>query len=206
VLFLDEVCEFPRDHLEALRQPIEDRRVAIARVRGSVAFPSEFVLVAAANPCPCGHLGQLDGTPCKCTDESIRHYRARLSGPMRDRIDMAVDVPRVDGSTLFDGREGEPTDVVRRRLELARARQDERRTDIGVPVNALIPADRLLEVCHLDARARDALTVAGERWQLSARSYHRVLRVSRTIADLAGDEVVSRAAVIEALQLRGDGV
>jgi magnesium chelatase family protein len=203
VLFLDEICEFPRPHLEALRQPIEERRVAVGRVRGSVVFPSDFVLVAAANPCPCGRLGQMEGEPCSCPEETVTRYQARLSGPMRDRLDMVTEVPRLDGETLLRGCDEEPSDQVRARVQAAWERQSERRIATGASSNALLRGDQLLEVCQLDARARDALTMGGERWQLSARAYHRVLRVSRTIADLRGQERVTREAVIEAFQLRG---
>jgi magnesium chelatase family protein len=203
VLFLDEVCEFPRSHLEALRQPLEERRVAVARVRATVVFPAEFVLIAAANPCPCGHLGELSGPVCRCPEEAISRYQSRLSGPMRDRIDMMVEVPRLGGDALLCGSSEEPTALVRARVAAAQARQSERLTTVGVAANALLRGDQLLDVCRLDPGARDALTAAGERWQLSARAYHRVLRVGRTIADLAGEERVGRGPVIEAFQLRG---
>ncbi|HYA01105.1 MAG TPA: YifB family Mg chelatase-like AAA ATPase [Candidatus Binatia bacterium] len=203
VLFLDEICEFPRAHLEALRQPLEERRVTVTRVRGTAVFPAEFVLVAAANPCPCGRLGQREGQPCGCTEDGIARYQSRLSGPMRDRIDMVAEVPRLDGMALLGEADREPTSRVRQRVAAAHARQSDRRATTGVSFNSLLQGDQLLEVCGLDARARDALTTAGERSRLSARGYHRVLRLSRTIADLRGDERVRREAVIEALQLRG---
>jgi magnesium chelatase family protein len=202
VLFLDEVCEFSRSHLEALRQPLEERSVALARVRASVVFPAEFVLVAAANPCPCGRLGELSGPGCRCPEAMVTRYQSRLSGPMRDRIDMIAEVPRLNGETLLSGPPEEPTARVRQRVATAQGRQLERAATTGVTSNALLDGDRLLDVCRLDARGRDALTTAGERWRLSARAYHRLLRVSRTIADLAGEDRVSREAVIEAFQLR----
>ena len=203
VLFLDEVCEFPRAHLEALRQPLEERRVAVTRVRGTVVFPAELLLVAAANPCPCGRLGQSQGEACSCAEPAVARYRSRLSGPMRDRIDMVAEVPRLDGQALLDGADEEPSVAVRERVAAAQARQAQRLAATGVSSNALVPGDQILEVCHLDAPARDALTQAGERWRLSARAYHRVLRVSRTIADLRGDGRVGRGAVLEAFQVRG---
>ena len=203
MLFLDEVCEFPRSHLEALRQPLEERRVAVARVRATVVFPAEFVLIAAANPCPCGHLGERSGSACRCPEDAITRYQSRLSGPMRDRIDMVVEVPRLGGEALLSGSSEEPTALVRGRVAAAQARQSERGAAIGVTANALLRGDQLLDVCQLDPGVRDALTAAGERWHLSARACHRVLRVGRTIADLAGEERVGRGAVIEAFQLRG---
>jgi magnesium chelatase family protein len=202
VLFLDEVCEFPRPHLEALRQPLEERRVAVARVRASVVFPAEFVLVAAANPCPCGRLGEVSGPGCSCPETAVTRYQTRLSGPLRDRIDMVAEVPRLNGQTLLGGPPEEPTARVRERIAAAQSRQLQRAGTTGVMANALLDGDGLLDVCHLDDRGRNALTTAGERWHLSARGYHRVLRVSRTIADLGGEERVGREAVIEALQLR----
>jgi len=203
VLFLDEICEFPRTHLEALRQPLEERRVAVTRVRGTVVFPAEFILAAAANPCPCGRLGETTGPGCQCLAERVLRYQARLSGPMRDRIDMLVEVPRLDGDALFGARTEEPSARVRERVAAAHGLQALRAGLNGVRANALLDGDRLLKVCGLDVRARDALTLAGERWHLSARAYHRVLRVARTIADLSGADGVSREAVIEAFQLRG---
>src|ERR1035441_7598018 len=194
VLFLDEVCEFPRALLEALRQPLEERTVAVARVRACVVFPAEFVLVAAANPCPCGRLGELSGPGCRCTEAIVTRYQSRLSGPMRDRIDMTADVPRLDGETLLSGPPEESTDRVRERVAIAHARQLARAGTTGVTANALLDGDRLLDACRLDARGRDALTTAGETWRLSARAYHRVLRGSRTIADLAGGGRVKRRA------------
>jgi magnesium chelatase family protein len=193
---------FSRSHLEALRQPLEERSVALARVRASVVFPAEFVLVAAANPCPCGRLGELSGPGCRCPEAMVTRYQSRLSGPMRDRIDMIAEVPRLNGETLLSGPPEEPTARVRQRVATAQGRQLERAATTGVTSNALLDGDRLLDVCRLDARGRDALTTAGERWRLSARAYHRLLRVSRTIADLAGEDRVSREAVIEAFQLR----
>jgi magnesium chelatase family protein len=203
VLLLDEICEFSRAHLEALRQPLEERRVTVTRVRGSVVFPADFMLVAAANPCPCGRLGQGQPQACSCAEQAVVRYQGRLSGPMRDRLDMVVDVPRLDGGSLLAGSGEEPTATVRGRVAQAQALQRSRVEWTGVPANAQLAGERLLEVCGLDSSARDALTVAGERWQLSARAYHRVLRVGRTIADLRGDARVGRDAVIEAFQLRG---
>jgi magnesium chelatase family protein len=132
----------------------------------------------------------------------VTRYQSRLSGPMRDRIDMVAEVPRLNGETLLGGPPEEPTARVRERVAAAQSRQLQRAGTTGVRANALLDGDQLLDVCGLDARGRDALTTAGERWRLSARAYHRVLRVSRTIADLGGEERVSREAVIEALQLR----
>jgi len=176
--------------------------VAVARVRASVVFPAEFVLVAAANPCPCGRLGETNGPGCRCPEAVVLRYQSRLSGPMRDRIDMIAEVPRLNGETLLGGPPEEPSARVCERVAMAQARQLQRAGTTGAAANALLDGDPLLEVCHLDARGRDALTMAGERWRLSARAYHRVLRVSRTIADLGGEERVSREAVVEAFQLR----
>ena len=204
VLFLDEVCEFSRGHLEALRQPLEEREVSVVRSRGAVLFPADFVLVAAANPCPCGHLG--DETGCRCTLRALGEYSSRLSGPIRDRIDLVIDVPRQRFADLFDGSAGESSAAVRERVLNARALQWERnpapprrRTR-----NAALDGRELQNTAGATAAATRLLGLAGERLQLSARGFFRVLRVARTIADLRGAPEVGAADVGEALRFRGE--
>jgi magnesium chelatase family protein len=204
VLFLDEVCEFSRAHLEALRQPLEDRRVTVVRSRGAVMFPADFVLVAAANPCPCGHLG--DETGCSCTPRALGDYSSRLSGPIRDRIDLVINVPRQRFRELFDGVSGESSATVRERVRVARARQWRRNP---APLrrwsrNAALDGRVLQDLADADASATRLLALAGERMQLSARGFFRVLRVARTIADLRGAAAVGEADVAEALRYRGE--
>lgn len=196
VLFLDELCEFPRTHLEALRQPLEERRVTVVRARAAVTYPAHFMLVAAANPCPCGHLG--DDQPCRCTPRQLRDYQTRLSGPLKDRIDLAVSVPRQRYAELFAEAGEETSACVRGRVDMARLRQLAR---AGV-LNASLNGSALRTSCRLAASSRRLLAQSGERLHLSARGYFRVLRVSRTIADLAGEDAVGEAALAEAIRYR----
>ncbi len=197
VLFLDELCEFPRAALEALRQPLEDGQVTVVRAGASVRFPARFALVAAANPCPCGFLG--DGErPCRCGAEDVRRYARRLSGPLLDRIDLYVRVDRVDAGELEDTAAGEPSGVVRARVAAARALGQAR---AGVASARLQVAD-LARMCRPTAGARRTLAMAVDRLGLSARGFHRALRVARTIADLDGDERVDEQHMREALGLR----
>ncbi len=200
VLFLDELLEFPRGVLEALRQPMEDGSVTIARALASLRFPARFALAAAMNPCPCGHLGDVSH-PCVCAASEVAKYRGRLSGPLADRIDLHVHVPPVALSRLAMRDASADSAAVRAQVERARGRQRERyRRDDAC--NARTPG-RWLEVHGgLEPAARALLTSAGERLHLSARAFHRVLRVARTIADLEGGDAVCTHHVAEALGYR----
>jgi magnesium chelatase family protein len=204
VLFLDELLEFPRGVLEALRQPMEDGVVTISRASASLRFPARFALVAAMNPCPCGHAGD-PAHRCTCAAGEILRYRARLSGPLADRIDLHVAVPAVALAQLGSRSRGEGSADVRGRVELARIRQRQRYGD-GPECNARAPGRWLEAHGTLTAPARQLLTAAGERLALSARGFHRVLRVARTIADLDGDPSVRPPHVAEALGYRPRGV
>jgi magnesium chelatase family protein len=201
VLFLDELLEFPRSVLDALRQPLEEGRVTIARASASVAFPARFTLVGAMNPCPCGYSG--DPTHgCICASADIARYRSRLSGPLADRIDMHVTVGAVP-IPLLGARGGESSLAVRPRVERARAAQRVRYAALrGVECNAHVSGHWL--DAHGDATqpARALLIAAANRLSLSARGYHRVLKVARTIADLDGMESVDEMQVAEALRYR----
>lgn len=202
VLFLDELLEFPRHVLEALRQPLEDGRVVIVRSMMSVAFPARFTLVAAANPCPCGHAGDPTRS-CRCTDTEVARYRGRLSGPLADRLDMHVTVGAVSLRALGARSVEERSATVRERVERARERQRERyRSLAGTDVNARVPGRWLDAHGGVERTAREQLAMAAERLALSARAYHRVLRVARTVADLDGEETVGERAVLEALTYR----
>ncbi|MBV9099797.1 MAG: YifB family Mg chelatase-like AAA ATPase [Candidatus Dormibacteraeota bacterium] len=198
VLFLDEFCEFPRAHLEALRQPLEERAVTVVRSRAAVTYPADFMLVAASNPCACGYLGDPRG--CSCDARRLAAYRSRLSGPIKDRIDLVVSVPRQRYDDIFDGADEEPSEAVRRRIEAARERQAAR----GRRLNAALGGVRLIASCRLSPPASRLLARSGERLHLSARAFFRVLRVARTIADLAGCDDVGEDALAEALSHRAE--
>ena len=197
VLFLDELPEFPRAALEALREPLERRRVTVARASGSISFPADFQLVAAMNPCPCGFVGD-SARECRCSPEQIARYQARISGPLLDRLDLHIHVPRPPPAALLDRNgAGEDSATVAGRIAAARETQAARGG-----INARLPADRLLTACDAEPRALAILEVAAARFHLSARSCHRLLRVARTIADLDRRERVAVPHVSEALGMR----
>ncbi len=202
VLFLDEILELPRHVLDAMRQPLEDGRVVIARAAHAVAFPARFQLLGAANPCPCGRTGAASNR-CSCSAADIERYRTRLSGPLADRIDLHVFVGPVALAALGATNAEERSSTVRLRVEAARARQQARYgKPPGPQVNAEISGRRLLGAGAVTSAARSLLEEAAERLGLSARGYHRTLRVSRTIADLDGAVEVHDSAVAEALRYR----
>ncbi|MGH7678706.1 MAG: YifB family Mg chelatase-like AAA ATPase [Gemmatimonadaceae bacterium] len=200
VLFLDELLEFPRHALEALRQPLEDGRVTIARASAAVAYPARFTLVAAMNPCPCGYLGDA-ARVCNCSETEIQRYRSRLSGPLLDRIDLHLTLSPVPLRQLGAPDQAETSVTIRGRVEAARERQHERfGLNVRVPCNAFASGRMLLRALATDAR--ELLDSAAESLALSARSYHRVVKVARTIADLAGTAAISAAHVSEAIRYR----
>ena len=200
VLFLDELLEFPRSALEALRQPMEDGTVTIARAAASLRFPARFALAAAMNPCPCGHAGDVSH-PCVCPAADVAKYRGRLSGPLADRIDIHVHVPPIALALLAARSASADSATIRARVEEARTRQRRRYTSDGA-CNARAPGRWLEMHGGLEPSARQLLTSAGERLHLSARAFHRVLRVARTIADLDGDESIRTPHVAEAVGYR----
>ena len=201
VLFLDELPEFGMRTLEVLRQPIEDRVVTISRASGSLSFPANFMLIAAMNPCPCGYYG--DPThECTCSRGMVEHYQKRISGPMMDRIDIHVEVPRVDYEKLSGSTLGETSASVRARVELARERQRGRLAGTALHCNAELGPAEVRRYCELDPAGRSLIKAAMRQLGLSARAYHRVLKLSRTIADLAGSEGIEVQHLAEALQYR----
>lgn len=203
VLFLDELLEFPRSALESLRQPLEDGRVVIARAALSVAFPARFSLVAAMNPCPCGNAGEPTRV-CTCSEPEITRYRSRLSGPLADRIDMHVTLGAVAADSLQRSSDGEPSSAIRARVERSRAVQRARYAALVTPVgcNAHASGRWLLTNGEIEKPARSMLATAMESLKLSARGFHRVLRVARTIADLEESGTVAERHVGEALRYR----
>jgi magnesium chelatase family protein len=203
VLFLDELAEFRRPALEALRQPLEDGAVTISRARLKATFPARPLLVAAMNPCPCGYLGDPSGR-CACSTDRVRAYRSRLSGPLLDRIDVHVVLPPVDVTALQSSAHGEASDVVRARVVRARARQAERvgEGEVHGGTNAVLSGRELDRVARPCARGSALLRGAVESLGLSARAYTKVLRLARTIADLDGSDAVSSHHIAEAVSLR----
>ncbi|MDR1424778.1 MAG: YifB family Mg chelatase-like AAA ATPase [Azoarcus sp.] len=197
VLFLDELPEFDRRVLESLREPLETGTVSVVRTRRRAEFPARFQLVAAMNPCPCGYTGH-PAKACTCSPHQIARYRSRLSGPLLDRIDLTIEVPAVPFGDLATAQAGESSAEVRARVVVARARQMSRQ---GVP-NARLEASRAAALCAPDAAGAKLLEAAMQRLNLSARAYHRVLRVARTLADLAGAERPGAAHMAEAIQYR----
>jgi magnesium chelatase family protein len=202
VLFLDEMLEFSRHVLEVLRQPLEDGSVIVARAARTAVFPARFVLVGAMNPCPCGFA--TDPTrECRCTPQQVARYRGRLSGPLRDRLDLTVDVPALPPSVLgIDATPAESSDEVRMRVIGARERQRARYASDGLRTNAELSPSAMTRYCGTDAQGRRLLDAAVARMTLSARAYDRIHKVARTIADLTGVEQIGADQIAEALQFR----
>ena len=201
VLFLDELPEFGMRVLEVMRQPLEDKVVTISRARGTHSFPANFMLVAAMNPCPCGYFGDVT-RECTCSPGTVTRYQKRISGPLLDRIDIHVEVPRVEFEKLTDERLGEPSEAVRLRVEEARQRQRERLQGTSLACNADMGTGEVRRFCPLDEPGRVLVRQAMSQLQLTARGFHRVLKLGRTIADLAGQEQIATAHLAEALQYR----
>lgn len=201
VLFLDELPEFNRDVLESLRQPLEDGVVTVSRAKGSLTFPAKFILTATMNPCPCGYAND-PSKPCVCTPYQIQKYKRKISGPLIDRIDLHVEVPRVKYEKLASEIVSESSEKIRERVEKARMVQWERFKDFNFNTNAEMKVKEIKTFCQTDDECNQILKYAVQKYTLSARAYHRVLKLARTIADLAGENKISPEHINEALQYR----
>jgi magnesium chelatase family protein len=202
VLFLDELPEFRRSTLEVMRQPLEDGKVTISRAAGSMTFPAQFMLIAAMNPCPCGFYGD-SKRECRCSPPVIQKYRQRISGPLLDRIDLHVEVPLVEFKALSSSETGEASASIRQRVEKARAIQADRFKKIsGIAINSAMPPRLIKQHCQLDAECTGYLEHAMSDMNLSARAHDRILKVARTLADLAGSDRIYPNNILEAIGYR----
>ena len=201
VLFLDELPEFGHSLLEILRQPLEDKVITISRAHGSVTFPSNFMLVGAMNPCPCGYYGD-PFRQCTCPASLVSRYQKRISGPFIDRVDIFVEVPHIDYEKLADDRLGEKSEVVQARVTAARSRQQKRFEGTGLTCNAEMTPAEVREFCQAEEQAQSLLKAAMKQLYLSARAFHRILKLARTIADLENADIIKAHHLAEAIQYR----
>lgn len=202
VLFLDEMVEFPRNVLEVLRQPLEDGEIVISRAKHSIKYPAKFMLLGAMNPCPCGYLGDKE-KQCTCSEFQISRYQSRLSGPLLDRIDLQVEVPRLTAEELINTKsDAESSADIRKRVVNARKIQSERYKNDGILTNSELTSKLLKKYCQLDKQSSEMLKIASVKYQLSGRRYDRILKLARTIADLENSKDISQNHVMQALQYR----
>ena len=201
VLFLDELPEFGHALLELLRQPLEDKVITISRAQGSLTFPANFMLVGAMNPCPCGFYGDLL-KECTCSPGLVARYQKRISGPFLDRVDIFVEVPRVDYEKLTDDRLGEESEKVQARVTATRTRQQERFHGTRLICNAEMTPNEVREYCQVEESAQGLLKAAMQQLNLSARAFHRILKLARTIADMENNDIISASHLAEAIQYR----
>jgi magnesium chelatase family protein len=201
VLFLDELPEFHRDVIDLLRQPLEEGEITISRASGSATYPSRFMLVCAMNPCRCGWYGH-PSHRCRCSERSVHDYQAKVSGPLLDRIDIMVEVPALEFEELERKPNGEPTSVIKQRVDAARSRQRQRFAGQNIESNARMTPAAMDAYCALDVEGSTLMRSAYDALGLTARSYDRILRVARTIADLDGSDTIGAAHLAEAIQYR----
>lgn len=204
ILFLDEMVEFPRNVLEVLRQPLEDGEVTISRTKHSIKYPAKFMLIGAMNPCPCGLLGDKE-KQCTCSEFQIKRYRSKLSGPLLDRIDLIVNVPRLTTDELMNSKtEAESSEQIRKRVINARKIQAKRYENEGIITNSELNNKQIKVYCKLDSTSTEFLKTAAQKYQLSGRKYTRILKLARTIADLEASENIKLEHLAQALQYRVD--
>lgn len=202
VLFLDEMVEFPRNVLEVLRQPLEDGEVTISRAKHSIKYPAKFILLGAMNPCPCGYLGDKE-KQCTCSEFQIQRYQSRLSGPLLDRIDLQVEVPRLTADELLNTQPSSETSAdIRKRVIMARKIQAKRYENEGILTNSELTSRLIKKYCKLDDKCTEILKTASIKYQLSGRRYDRILKLARTIADLENSENIQQIHIMQALQYR----
>ena len=201
VLFLDEMVEFPRNVLETLRQPLEDGEIVISRTKMSIKYPAHFMLVGAMNPCPCGFLGDKE-KQCTCSDTQIQRYQSRLSGPLLDRIDLVITVPRLTTDELIQKGESEPSAKIRERIVRARKIQTQRYKNDGILTNSELTTKLIKKYCVLSDKCTEILKFAAQKYNLSGRKYNRILKLARTIADLDNSENITELHISQALQYK----
>ena len=201
MLFLDELPEYQKVALETLRQPLEDGVVTVSRATGSYEYPANFMLVASMNPCPCGNYGSRSAV-CSCSASQIQNYLKRLSGPLLDRIDLKIDVDRVDFLDLSNKNLEESSEEIKRRVEKARFIQTKRFMGTSIHTNAKMNSKMVGEYCKLSSASEELIKLAFEKYKMSARGYTRILKVARTIADLDGEENINESHIAEALAYR----
>ncbi len=201
-MFFDELAEFPRQVLEVLRQPLEDGEIVISRAQTSIKYPADFIFIASMNPCPCGYLGDKEKN-CVCSEFQIQRYRSKISGPLLDRIDIQIEVPRLKTEELLNKNfKSECSADIRKRVVKAREIQLKRYKNLGIYTNSELTPKLIKEFCKLDETSENLLMVAGRKFNISGRGYDRILKLARTIADLDSSEDIKSVHISQAIQYR----